>query len=336
VPAPIPQSHAWLDNEFDVWDDLEDRPLADIPEAELDWARVYLRGIRERRISLMMPRTPGKNFMDHKVFQFLENVWMKATRERRNPVWRPFLWARQYVSKVRRERGERRLYRDPDLGVPYVFFPLQKPGDIQLTVRAQQYSLEEVALKLTQVVPPGWRVVIKGHPTWVGTYPVEMYERLLARGNVDIVPAGYDVLKLIQHARAVVTVNNTVGYEAVLLKKPVVTMTPTYYSRYGRVASSLENLGDALRAALEAGFPYPESEIERFVANLRAATHVGKTHFILNKKNEVLTRRDIARTLSDYRQDAADHAQSILAKLERVRTRTRAAPTRMHARTSSP
>src|SRR6266850_4708290 len=114
VPAPIPQSHAWLDNEFDAWDDLDDRPLASFSEAERAWVRDYLRGIRERRISLMPPRTPGANFMDHKVFQFLENVWMKATRERRNPVWRPFLWARQYVTKVRRERGERRLYRDLD------------------------------------------------------------------------------------------------------------------------------------------------------------------------------------------------------------------------------
>lgn len=319
VPGPIPNTHAWHDNEFDRWDDYEDRPWEAIPQSEREWAQTYVDGVRNRRISLMLIRRPTANFLSHKVYQFLENIWFKATFERSNPKWRPVTWVGQYVLKVGRERGERRFYREPDLDGKFVFFPLQKPKDIQLSVRAPQYRLAEVVERLADVVSKDTRVLVKGHPTWVGTYPVQMFERLAARGNVDFAPPGYDALKLARHAQAIVTVNNTVGYEGVLLRRPVVTMTPTYYSRFGSIAPSLDLLGATLEEALRRGFPWPEHEIHRFVANLRAASYEGKAHFILNEKNEVLTRRDIAQSLPAYRGAAADHGRSIVSKLERVR-----------------
>lgn len=322
VPVPIPDSHAWLDNEFDVWDDFEDRPLGAIPEDHRRRVREYIRAVRERQVNLMLVRRPTANLLDHKVFQFLENIWFKLSRERRNPKWRPLSWTRQYLGKIRNEKDERSFYVEPDLSKPYVFFPLQKPKDIQLTVRAQGCSLERAALRTAEAAPPGWRVLVKGHPTWVGTYPAELFRRLKEKGNVDIVPAGYSAIDLIRSARAIVTVNNTIGYEAVLLRRPFVTVKPTYYSHLGHVAGTEDGIGEALGAALRRGFAATEADVERFVANLWSATYPGKSHFILNEKSELLTRRDIARTLDAYRRHGHDHGRAILAKLSRVHSKS--------------
>jgi hypothetical protein len=75
--------------------------------------------------------------------------------------------------------------------------------------------------------------VLKEHPMSVGRNSIALLRRLRRRPNVRLLPPDASSHDLIREAEAVVVISSTVGLEALLYEKPVLTLGQPFYSGYG-------------------------------------------------------------------------------------------------------
>lgn len=157
--------------------------------------------------------------------------------------WRELLVAR---SGVKRES-------QGDVGTgPFLFVPLQVRRDTQIGVHGGWIKtvpgfIDEVA-KAAQQLPAGWRVVFREHPSdRIGN--AEQLARLV--GPQVAVDNATDTFELVRRSAGVVTVNSSVGMQALLFDKPVLVLGRANYAVPGvaKTAGSADELAQAFAAA---------------------------------------------------------------------------------------
>jgi capsule polysaccharide export protein KpsC/LpsZ len=89
--------------------------------------------------------------------------------------------------------------------------------------------IEQVADSL----PPGYDLVVKEHPMAIGRTPLQLLRRLARRPNVRLVDPRASTHELLRAADGVVVIGSTVGLEALLYFKPVLTLGDPFYAGYG-------------------------------------------------------------------------------------------------------
>ena len=131
----------------------------------------------------------------------------------------------------------------------YVFCPLQVPRDTQVTVFGGWITgiphLLDSLDKASRQLPADVHLRIKEHPS----SPVSFAQRIESYNNPRlVVDKQHDVYDLVANSQGVVTINSSVGLEAFLFEKPVITIGRALYS-FGEMttrASDLDMLCDAM------------------------------------------------------------------------------------------
>lgn len=167
-----------------------------------------------------------------------------------------WLKARSRIAVLRHGR-RRGLDRDAALPTRFVLLPLQVSEDSQLLLHSPLLGNDLPRLigllrDAVQAVDPALRVVVKLHP----------HEKPRAQlRNLDLLRRYPDVIflsempipVLLAKADAVVTINSTVGFEALLIDKPVIALGLNFYTVEGIVhrVHALADLPAVLGRALE-------------------------------------------------------------------------------------
>lgn len=131
----------------------------------------------------------------------------------------------------------------------YVFCPLQVPRDTQLTVFGGWITgiphLLDSLDKASKQLPSDLHVRIKEHPS----SPISFADRIESYDNPKLVLDNeHDVYDQVAHSQGVITINSSVGLEAFLFEKPVITIGKALYS-FGEMTTrttGLESLCDAM------------------------------------------------------------------------------------------
>ncbi len=127
---------------------------------------------------------------------------------------------------------------------PYIFFPLHIPWDAQIATRNPMfYSQEAVIEMLARSCPPGVNLYIKEHPYYSGGVNNRMLNKIKKIESVKVLNPSITSLEVIKNASLVVTINSTAGWEAILLRKPLVVLGNPYYAYY-KYAYKVENIND--------------------------------------------------------------------------------------------
>lgn len=131
---------------------------------------------------------------------------------------------------------------------PFLFVPLQVRGDTQIVVhggwiKSLPQFIDEVA-KAAEQLPAGWRVVFREHPS-DRTGNAEQLAKLV--GPRVAVDNATDTFELVRRSEGVVTVNSSVGMQALLFGKPVLVLGRANYAVPGVAASA--DSADALAQA---------------------------------------------------------------------------------------
>jgi capsular polysaccharide export protein len=126
-------------------------------------------------------------------------------------------------------------------GDPIYFFPLQLDCDYQMRVhspfRATHPAIDFVLRSFARHAPPNSRLVVKLHPLdsglvdWVGMVGHVAAEQLVAE-RVTVLDGG-QLAKLLARCHAVVTVNSTVGSQALANGLPVIALGNAMYDLPG-------------------------------------------------------------------------------------------------------
>jgi hypothetical protein len=154
--------------------------------------------------------------------------------DRDNEYLRPgrLLWGN--VSETLRAKAARPFYGRLEPGRPFVYFPLHVTDDYKIT-RIIPHTVDQASLveQVADALPAGYDLVLKEHPMSVGRNSIALLRRLRRRPNVRLLPPDASSHDLIRAAEAVVVISSTVGLEALLYEKPVLTLGQPFYSGYG-------------------------------------------------------------------------------------------------------
>jgi capsular polysaccharide export protein len=138
----------------------------------------------------------------------------------------------------------------------FAFFPLQVRDDSQLTIHSPIYGnrLDEAVTDLGQALRetvPGLSLVVKLHPADLRKTD---YDPLVQAYPDVIWIGGGDVRAILKRSDLVVTINSTVGIEALIFGKPVVTLGNSLYGLEGLVhaVDCRQDLPGALANAISA------------------------------------------------------------------------------------
>ena len=134
----------------------------------------------------------------------------------------------------------------------YVFVPLQVHGDSQLIIHSPVYGqdldafVKDIAASIASI-DSELSLIVKLHPK-----DSRCYDQLSLALPGTIFVKDIPAKDLIRHARAIVTINSTVGFEALLFNKPVVTAGSNFYIGHGFTfdVNQRSELTNQLRLAL--------------------------------------------------------------------------------------
>jgi hypothetical protein len=274
------------------------RALAPQEERELDdfiarftAADQPIRAYRRPRVTL----AAGRDLAGH--------VRNALTVDKRNEYIRPQRYVGSFVRERSRALGAKALYEPADaLQRPFVYFPLHVTDDYKIK-RVIPHCVDQAAIVelLAASLPQGVDLVLKEHPMSIGRNPLSLLRRLRRHANVRLVDPYVSSHELIRRARAIAVISSTVGLEALLYGRPVLTVGQPFYSGFGVTVDvdSLRELPDATGELLR--FQPDPDLTRRFLHAAMRACYPGKPAAVDASDENA---RTVARSL-----DAATRAQ---------------------------
>ncbi len=206
-----------------------------------DWYRERARGLPA---PVKPPAVPGR-FRRRAAEDVLYNLSSTAAMWRfpHYATHRPYHQMVEYAGWLRRLALMRRAQRraaaaiETLTGDPVFFFPLQLDCDYQMRVhspfRATHLAIEHVLSSFARCAPPAARLVVKLHPLdsglvdWAGMIGHIAVEHMVAERVMAL--DGGPLPKLLDRSQAVITVNSTVGGEALARGLPVIALGKAVY-----------------------------------------------------------------------------------------------------------
>ena len=202
-------------------------------------SQVYYEGVipaqkqqQEISLSTVERKTKPVSFMTKvgRVFEYLKEPL------RSDPHFFGFTYPLLYTRlfKRRRLRQTQRWIQDHSIrvselkGTEYAFYPLHKEPEVTLLVYGRGFTDQmEAVRQIASALPNGMRLVVKEHPACIGYRSRQFYEELCSIPNVSLVPTETPSRDLVAGCQLVTVIGGSVGLEAVLFGKPVVTLGHT-------------------------------------------------------------------------------------------------------------
>jgi capsular polysaccharide export protein len=193
---------------------------------------------------------PGRITIDAKGVNFVNSLprnsqfytnWRAAHPEHKD-AWmdvRDRIISRQ---GTKNKNVKQELSTDDSLERPYLFVPLQVQNDSQIRLFGGHVtSVDHFVRLLDQAadkLPEGWTLRVKEHPTSPIPYRLEKIIQQRSRWVIDNIT---DTLQLIKSSEGVITINSSVGLEAMFFAKPVLVLGQAFYG-FDRIANTVKSL----------------------------------------------------------------------------------------------
>jgi hypothetical protein len=212
-----------------------------------------------------------------KLRDFARHIAVSATVDRDNEYLRPHRFVTNLVRERARGAASRPLYRLLDSSRPFVYFPLHVVDDYKIKrVIPHCYDQASIIEQVADSLPHGYELVLKEHPMSIGRNKLKLLRRVARIPNARLVAPHTSSHQLIQQAEAIAVISSTVGLEALLYAKPVLTLGQPFYSGYGVTVDvdSFREIREAVPALLR--FTPDEERIARFMHAAMRACYPGK------------------------------------------------------------
>lgn len=138
----------------------------------------------------------------------------------------------KFLTQLVRRSLIKLIITEADFNENYLLFPLHYMDDAQITFREPLINQYKLIYQISRTLPSGYFLYVKPHPHYLGTdtYFNELYNISKLR-NVKIISPTLSSIDLIKNSQAVITINSTTGFEALILKHPVITFGHDFYCK---------------------------------------------------------------------------------------------------------
>lgn len=184
----------------------------------------------------------------------------------------------------------------------YAFYPLHKEPEIQLLVYSRPFMNQiEVVRNIARSLPVGMKLVVKEHPASIGYRPLKYYRKLLEIPNVIIAKPSIASRELVNSSRLVAIVSGSIGFEAIILRKPVLYLGGVIFGMMSdkmiRRTVDLQNLASDIHALLS-DHEHDENELLAYVAAVMNMSVPIDFYSRLLRRKGILGTEDAARNES--------------------------------------
>ncbi len=136
------------------------------------------------------------------------------------------------------------IYNKIDNSERYIYYPFHFTDDAQVRLKYPEgYNQYELIRNISRNLPVGTRLLVKEHPAYVGNFSLQELLDLSRQPNITIADANVSSKDLLKNCDFVITINSTVGYEALFFNKVVITLGRSFYDDFPGVIQ-LNNLTD--------------------------------------------------------------------------------------------
>ncbi|TSC87209.1 MAG: hypothetical protein G01um10148_314 [Parcubacteria group bacterium Gr01-1014_8] len=190
-----------------------------------------VKGGRFAQFSFLRPRQVLWTLYFNFFHIFIE--WMRDSERRTDySTVNPFFHVYDHVKrKLRNLVGLNDLYDVFDTSKSYAFFPLQyEPETTLLLLAPNETDQVQTITRTACSLPAGMLLYVKEHPGMTPYRPRAFYRRLKKIPNVRLMNPALSSFEIIKHCRLVTVISGTPGWEAALLKKPVITFGHVFYN----------------------------------------------------------------------------------------------------------
>lgn len=170
----------------------------------------------------------------HSIPWHFRTLFTDIRRARRQDYTDIFLWNALWDKLKRKVRGVigfSGIFSTPNYSVPYAYFPLHIEPEIAMMLYAPYYTNQIELIKVAaRALPMSMKLYVKEHPGMAGYRTRAFYKELKKIPNVCIVAPHLSGTEVARHAALTITITSTSGWEALLLKKPVITFGDVFFN----------------------------------------------------------------------------------------------------------
>jgi hypothetical protein len=135
----------------------------------------------------------------------------------------------------------------------FVFFPLHYEPEISLLLQASTQT-DQLALirHIARSLPVQYKLYVKDHPEMTQYRPRAYYKALKKHPNVKLIDAAVSSFAITPKTNLVATITGSTGWEAVMLKKPVISFGHQFYNELSMVSycGRMEDLPQLMKEKL--------------------------------------------------------------------------------------
>lgn len=191
---------------------------------------------------------PGTTTLDSKGINYINSVPRDPLFYLNRNIQKPLSSVVNTVAK------ENQLPKD------YIFVPFQVNIDSQITMFSpwieNMFSLVDKILEVESILGEDMpNIVLKTHPACEQSYE-DLFNYIKSKSAKVMVINDLDTKTLIEQSKAVMTINSSVGMEALLMRKKVIVLGQAFYNIQGitRSAISISSMSEEIRK-IDSWFP---------------------------------------------------------------------------------
>jgi len=127
----------------------------------------------------------------------------------------------------------------------YFYFPLHFQPEISTSFMAPYFNDQlSVINNISLSLPVGTYLLVKDHPAMQDSRPINYYKTIQNISNVILVPSNTNSRYLIQNSLGVITISGTAGLEAMILGRPAIVMSKTWFADIPGLSLYVNNFED--------------------------------------------------------------------------------------------
>jgi hypothetical protein len=232
----------------------------------------YIRTIDEQVPDYMKPNSLGhaigeisisRKYLRMEKFRHVLRSWRYRTRYREDcslafqhgdPIKLSVAFLRRAFKRRLRAPLVRKFYQTTIGDERFLLYPLHFHPEASTSVLAADFIDELSVIKAISFrLPTDTVLYVKEHPSAVALQPRDFYRQLHELPNVRLLAAGMSAKALTRRSQGVICLTSTLGFEAAVLNKPVITFGDVLYGYFPNVKMirDYSALDEALKWALE-------------------------------------------------------------------------------------
>lgn len=211
----------------------------------------------------------------------------------------PFFYVKRDLGKIINSKFQNiihsSLFDSIDTSKAFYLFPLHLQPEASTLMMAPYYVNQIATIEnIAKSLPAGHYLYVKEHTSSYGLHDINFYKQIKSIPNVKLVSPFYETKLLLKKAIAPIVLTSTVGWEGLLLGKPVIVLGEVFYNLSGMTykVNSYEELTDVLSNKVFQ-YKFNKEKLISFIAAIEESSYKGIFAPATFREKEILSDENI-------------------------------------------